>query len=155
MGTIPSSTTSATPAISLPEATWLFSAGREDAPAGVPCSHYSQSVRVLTTGTDLGKLERLNAMARRICQDKPSVAEIGAMVSGEQRIGYSPWLELAGYITMTFGFAIFFGGDLLDGLASALVSVVIFCTNRLLNHRIQANQNRLFYTCLLYTSRCV
>lgn len=119
-------------------------------------SHYSQSVRVLTTGTDLGKLERLNAMARRICQDKPSVAEIGTMVSGEQRIGYSPWLELAGYITMTFGFAIFFGGDLLDGLASALVSVVIFCTNRLLNHRIQANQNRLFYTFLAsFLSGCL
>ena len=88
--------------------------------------------------------------------DKPSVAEIGAMVSGEQRIGYSPWLELAGYITMTFGFAIFFGGDLLDGLASALVSVVIFCTNRLLNHRIQANQNRLFYTFLAsFLSGCL
>lgn len=119
-------------------------------------AHYTQAVRILSTGTDLGKLERLNAMARLICREKPAVEEIRKMIRQEQSVRYSPWLELAGYLTMTFGFAIFFGGDAMDGLASALVSALIFLTNRLLNHRIQANQNRLFYTFLAsFLSGCL
>lgn len=109
-------------------------------------SHYTQAVRVLTTGTDLGKLERLNALARRICAEKPDVAVIGQWLKEEQSVTYHRWLEFVGYVVMTFGFAIFFGGDVMDGIASALVSVPIFFLNLLLNHRIQASQNRLFYT---------
>lgn len=119
-------------------------------------THYTQAVRVLSTGTDLGKLERLNAMARYICQNTPSVEEIRKMVQEEQKKDYPPLLAFVGYLTMTFGFAIFFGGDVFDGIASALVSSVIFATDRLLNHRIQSNQNRLFYTFLAsFLSGCL
>lgn len=119
-------------------------------------THYTQAVRVLSTGTDLGKLERLNAMARYICQEKPSVEEIRHLMQGEQKKDYPPLLTFIGYLTMTFGFAIFFGGDFFDGIASALVSAVIFATDRLLNHRIQSNQNRLFYTFLAsFLSGCL
>ncbi len=109
-------------------------------------THYTQASRVLVTGTDLGKLERLNALARKICSQRPTVEEIGALLQTEAQIVYSPWLELAGYMTVTGGMAVFFGGTVWDGIASALVAMVIFCLNRLLNHWIQANQNRLFYT---------
>lgn len=108
--------------------------------------HFTQSVRVLSTGTDLGKLERLNALARKICDEKPSPEEIGALLEREKRSGYPIWLEFVGYVVMTFGFAVFFGGDALDGLVSALISIPIFGMNQLLNHRLQASQNRLFYT---------
>lgn len=119
-------------------------------------THYTQAVRVLSTGTDLGKLERLNAMARYICQEKPPVTEIRKLVQEEQKKGYPSLLTFIGYLTMTFGFAIFFGGDVFDGIASALVSAVIFATDRLLNHRIQSNQNRLFYTFLAsFLSGCL
>jgi uncharacterized membrane protein YjjP (DUF1212 family) len=109
-------------------------------------SHYTQQARVLSIGTDLGKLERLNAMARQICERKPGVEEIRAMLEREQQEHYSAWLELAGYLIMTFAFAIFFGGDVLDGVASALVALLIFGTNQLLNHRLDSNQSKLFYT---------
>ena len=119
-------------------------------------THYTQAVRVLSTGTDLGKLEQLNAMARYICQEKPPVSEICNLIQQEQKKGYPPLLAFIGYLTMTFGFAIFFGGDVLDGIASALVSAVIFATDHLLNHRIQSNQNRLFYTFLAsFLSGCL
>lgn len=108
--------------------------------------HYTQAVRVLSTGTDLGKLERLNALARRICAEKPEVATIGTWLKEEQKVTNHRWLEFVGYVVMTFGFAIFFGGNTWDGVASALVSVPIFFLNLLLNHRIQASQNKLFYT---------
>lgn len=108
--------------------------------------HYTQASRVLTTGTDLGKLERLNALARRICAEKPEVSVIGQWLQHENKVKNSRLIEFIGYITMTFGFAIFFGGDVMDGIASAIVSVVVFFLNLLLNHRIQANQNKLFYT---------
>ena len=109
-------------------------------------SHYTQAVRVLSTGTDLGKLERLNALARKICAEKPEVSTIGAWLCEERRVHYHRWMELLGYLIMTFGFSIFFGGDLMDGISSALVAVPIFFLNLLLNHRIQASQNKLFYT---------
>ena len=108
--------------------------------------HYTQAARVLATGTDLGKLERLNALARRICAEKPDVALIGQWLREQEQDKNSRVIEFIGYVTMTFGFAIFFGGDVLDGVASALVSVLIFFFNLLLNHRIDANQNKLFYT---------
>lgn len=118
--------------------------------------HYTQEVRVLSTGTDLGKLERLNALARKICREKPEVGTIGVLLQEERERTYSPWLEFAGYLSMTAGFAVFFGGDVPDGIASALVAALIFCTNRLLNHRIQASQNRLFYTFLAsFLSGCL
>lgn len=109
-------------------------------------NHYTQAVRVLSTGTDLGKLERLNALARRICAEKPEVPVIGQWVREEKQVSYPHRMEFAGYVIMTFGFAIFFGGDPWDGVASALVAVLIFFLNLLLNHRIQASQNKLFYT---------
>ena len=109
-------------------------------------SHYTQACRVLTTGTDLGKLERLNAMARKICAQKPDVATIGKWIEADSMITYSNWVALIGYIVMTFGFSIFFGGNVRDAVCSAVVSVPIFLLNFLLNERIQASHNRLFYT---------
>ena len=109
-------------------------------------SHYTQASRVLTTGTDLGKLERLNALARKICAEKPDVATIGKWLEEDKTIVNSKWLEFIGYVVMTFGFSIFFGGNVRDAICSALVSVPIFFLNFLLNERIQANHNRLFYT---------
>ena len=108
--------------------------------------HFTQAARVLTTGTDLGKLERLNALARRICAETPEVEVIGQWLQEEQETKNSRLIEFIGYITMTFGFAIFFGGDVMDGIASALVSILIFYLNLLLNHSLQSNQNKLFYT---------
>jgi len=118
--------------------------------------HYTQAVRVLSTGTDLGRLERLNALARRICHEKPEVSEIGVLIQEEQQLTYPRRMEFAGYLFVTMGFAVFFGGDLLDAVASGLVAILIFWTNQLLNHRLQANQNKLFYTFLAcFLSGCL
>ncbi len=108
--------------------------------------HYTQASRVMMTGTDLGKLERLNDLARKICAEHPDVKTIGQWIQAERKFAYPVWMELVGYITMTFGFTLFFGGTLMDSLASALISVVVFALNFLLNRYIQASQNKLFYT---------
>lgn len=113
------------------------------APSG---RHYTQASRVMITGTDLGKLERLNDLARKICADHPDVQTIGSWIEQEETIVYPTWMEFVGYLTMTFGFTLFFGGTILDGIASALISIVVFALNLLLNHFIQASQNKLFYT---------
>ncbi len=110
--------------------------------------HYTQTVRVLSTGTDLGRLERLNAIARKICAEKPPVEEIGAMLEEERRYRYPRHLEFIGYVVMTFALAIFFGGNGWDGLCAALISVLVFVLNHWLNNWLQASQNRLFYTFL-------
>ena len=108
--------------------------------------HYTQASRVMMTGTDLGKLERLNDLARKICAEHPDVQTIGYWINEEKKFVYPTWMELVGYLTMTFGFTLFFGGSIMDGIASALISIVVFALNLLLNHFIQASQNKLFYT---------
>lgn len=108
--------------------------------------HYTQAARVMMTGTDLGKLERLNDLARKICSVHPDVETIGQWIETEKQFTYPVWMEFIGYLTMTFGFTLFFGGNVMDGIASALISIVVFALNMLLNHFIQASQNKLFYT---------
>ena len=39
-------------------------------------NHYTQSVRVQSYGTDLGRLEELNAFSRRICAQVPDVEDL-------------------------------------------------------------------------------
>lgn len=108
--------------------------------------HYSQSIRVLRCGTNLGLLERLNALARRISQDPPPVDSLKDMIQAEQQVSYPAWAEFLGYLFGAFAFSAFFGGDLMDAFSAAIIAVVVFGMDRLMNHRIDATQNRLLYT---------
>ena len=74
--------------------------------------HYTQSVRVLSTGTDLGRLERLTRMAYKICDDQPAVDEIRRMIDTEHQHKNKVLPEMLGFLATAFFYAIFFGGDI-------------------------------------------
>lgn len=110
------------------------------APAG---ETYTQSRRIGQTVTDLGNIERLNADARRICTTVPEPEKLEALVKAppETKFGWIP--EMLGYLLTTFCFCVFFGGGWRDGIASALISLVIF----FMDHFFQLHrQNRIIYT---------
>ena len=103
-------------------------------------SHYTQALRIVRTWNDLGRVETLNADARRICRDRPPVAALREYITpapeGKRfRVG-----EFIGYPISAFGFAVFFGGNWLDGLASAAVSLVMY----LMDHFIRLRKHNYF-----------
>ncbi len=107
--------------------------------------HYTQSARVLSFSTDLGRVADLNALSRRLCAETPDVAELRRELEAlppRRRPGL--W-ELAAYILATAAFALFFGGGILDAVAAAAVSVVVFCMDRYLHPE---RFNRFLYTAL-------
>ena len=104
---------------------------------------HTQSARVGQIVTDLGEIERLNADARKLCRDTPALAETEKLLAppGKHRLA---WLsEMIGYVLTTFCFCVFFGGGWRDGIASALISLVIFFMDHFFQLR---RQNRIIYT---------
>ena len=105
--------------------------------------HFTQSVRVTSGGTDLGRLEEINAQIRDICAKTPDVDELAESVKGYHRPKRKLFLECIGYMLAAGGFAVFFGGTVLDGIASAVVAIAIYLMDYNLKLR---NVNNVIYT---------
>lgn len=105
--------------------------------------HYTQSVRITKSATDLGQLEELNSRARYICENKPDIEELDRLVKNTQRPKPKPLLKCLGYMLAAGGFAVFFGGNLIDGLASAVIGIFIYLMDY---HFKLRNVNNVVYT---------
>ena len=105
--------------------------------------HFTQSVRVTSGGTDLGRLEEINAQIRDICAKTPDVDKLAESVKGYHRPKPKPFLKCIGYMLEAGGFAVFFGGTVLDGVASAVVAIAIYLMDYNLKLR---NVNNVIYT---------
>lgn len=107
-------------------------------------SHYTQSVRVFSGGsTDLGRLEEINAQVRYICENRPDFKEVCTAVQNYKRPKPKPVIKCLGYMLAAGSFSIFFGGDLLDGVASAVVAIAIY----LMDYNLKLkNINNVIYT---------
>ena len=77
--------------------------------------------RVSDVGANnLGRLAKLNALSRHICATKPRMDEFLALLDeAEKKSNISPAMLLIGAALISFGFAWYFGGSLLDALLSA------------------------------------
>lgn len=87
---------------------------------------HTQSRRIHTAlSNNFGRLERLNALCRRCCDEKVGPEQIAVEL---ERINNScvsrPYLY-AGSVLAAGSFAVFFGGSPLDGVVSALFAVLI------------------------------
>ena len=91
-------------------------------------------------GNDLEKLEKLNAVSRRICAEKPTVDR--AMAWLKETLAscrtYHTGVIYLGNILAGLGFCIVFGGTLLDCLWAGLMGMIIGFVNRFLD-RFEAN----------------
>ncbi|MFR5875706.1 MAG: threonine/serine exporter family protein [Eubacterium sp.] len=106
-------------------------------------NHYTQSVRILSSGTDLGRMEELNASSRYICEHIPSVEELTTIVHSYKHTRPKPIIKCLGYMLAAGGFAVFFGGNWLDGIASAAVAIAIYFMDY---HFKLRNINTVIYT---------
>ena len=71
-------------------------------------NHYTQSVRVQSYGTDLGRLEELNAFSRRICAQVPDVEDLTRQIRQYKKGKPKPVIKCLGYMLAAGGFSVFF-----------------------------------------------
>lgn len=110
--------------------------------------NYTLTRRINPYPTDLKKLEDLNALSRYICEKKPSCDEIGqhisTIMSTEKRRIYKS--KLSGYVLLAAAFAMFFGGNIRDGLAAGVVAVLMYLWNYFFSSH---GRNRVVYSLAL------
>ena len=80
---------------------------------------YTQTRRIRERGTDLSKVEKINALSRRIELER-EIAEIRSAKGTPQS------LQFVMYVVISFALSVFFGGSWADGAASALSGAILF-----------------------------
>ena len=105
---------------------------------------HTQMRRIYSNAVNFRRLENLNALSRKICSEKPDVdiarTELEQILSDTKKLDVFICL---GYIVAAMSFTVFFGGSLLDSLASAPIAVILY----LMSVYIKAKgANFLFFT---------
>ena len=73
---------------------------------------------------NLGKLARFNDLSRRICRTLPEKQEILAEIDEiDRKSNVKIWKKLLGGVLTALGFAVFFGGGVVDALLSGLIVI--------------------------------
>ena len=109
-----------------------------ETPEGKPMTRMR---RIGFHGNDLDGVERLSGLSRAICNRKLTPAEAKewlAMIKQNRR-SYSLPVELLGNFLGAFGFAMVFGGSIVDGLCSGVCGLLVGVINRFMD-RWKANQ---------------
>ena len=87
----------------------------------------SQVRRIESTSNDLYKLELFNDISRTMCRDVCPLEEADRMIhEAKKKRAYPPLLRMFASSAAAGAFALFFGGNLLDGAAAFLIGAVIF-----------------------------
>lgn len=95
---------------------------------------FTQTRRINHYNTDFRKLDELVDLSTQLCNTKPKLEELEKEIKEAcQKTVYHPILELAGYLLASGSFAVFFGGNFMDGICSAVCGAVIFFFNKKLN----------------------
>lgn len=97
---------------------------------------------------DLLTLEKLNALSRRICTAPPSIEEFQRQLNAILAQHPDPRLHLAGSVLAASSFAIFFGGNLWDGLLAGGIAfaAVLVCVLFADPHTLRAVDYSLLLT---------
>lgn len=108
-------------------------------------AYSSQIRRVDSTENHLHRLERYNAISRKICRETPPLSEVDEMIRRTKQAKTFPiWLRILGAAVSAGAFAMFFGGDWWDAVVSAMIGGVMYIIDLISIHQI----NRLAKTVL-------
>ena len=90
-------------------------------------STVSKTRRIYARGTNLDRIDLLNALCRRICRGEVPLEEAYGELEAIRRLGGSPPARrCAGYVLIAFSFALFFGGTLADAGCAAVIGLAMF-----------------------------
>ncbi len=87
----------------------------------------TQTRRIANYETDMYKIERCNALSRRVCADPPTLQELKNVVEQiKQEKGYSSLTKLITYGVVSASFSVFFGGTWSDGVAAFVCGLLLY-----------------------------
>ena len=106
--------------------------------------HYSSTcaIRADKRGTNLRRMEEINAAARAVCNRTPAVEDLH-LFNGVPSAGEWSGRELAGCALGVGAFTVLFGGTMMDCLLASVISVLIYAMNQF---RRSHNQHHIIYT---------
>ncbi|MBR5438431.1 MAG: threonine/serine exporter family protein [Clostridia bacterium] len=107
---------------------------------------HTQTRRIYSYSINFDKLEQLNALSRKICSEKPetqTAREELDRIMVPSRV-FNPVVML-GYVLASAGFAVFFGGTVMDAVATMPIAVMIYLFNSFVK---VTGASRLFFTAL-------
>jgi len=96
--------------------------------------------RVGHHGNDLDSVEKFSNLSRRICSELPPVDIAVQWLEDNQKscCHYPTIVDLIGHFAGSFGFAVFFGGSLIDAICSGVCGIVVGLVNSFLD-RLRVN----------------
>ena len=95
-------------------------------------SYSSQSRRITNISNHLRCLEYYNRLSRDICRDTPDFDEVDKRIyEVKKKRNYRFIFSIVGHACAAGGFAIFFGGTLRDGLAGAIIGIIMALLDRI------------------------
>lgn len=102
----------------------------------------SQVRRVYKTANNMYRLDMLNDISRRVCSGEITLDEIDGLIEYATRTRpFTKYLVIPGSMLASGAFAIFFGGDYMDGLAAAIAGFVVSVLNM---HKIKLANTNLY-----------
>ena len=104
-----------------------------------------QMRRVYASSNNMAELEALNSISRRLCAHTLTLDEAQAEVKRVRRKRPYPWpVYCLGAVLAAGGFAVFFGGTVLDGIAAAMVGVLVTLLDRYLPSSLNQMAHMVF-----------
>ncbi len=86
----------------------------------------TQTRRIKSVRVDMERVSQVNCLSRKMCAKLPDVEFVEAEIQKIKQIqGYNEYVIIIAYAMVAASFAVFFGGDYMDALASALAAVVL------------------------------
>ena len=76
--------------------------------------------------TNLERVEKLNELSRNCCSNTVDVNQLRTEVKKIQQNSISVPKEIIGYVIAAASFAVFFGGNYLDSVISAIIAILIY-----------------------------
>ncbi|MEE0741806.1 MAG: threonine/serine exporter family protein [Emergencia sp.] len=111
-----------------------------EAPDGRIVTHIR---RVVRNEANFDRLDYLNDLSRTICAETPGAQKLQEMLEAVMnRPQQSRFLKFVGAVLVSGGFTVFFGGNFRDGIAAAIVGVVIVLVEVFLAER---EKNQIVY----------
>ena len=108
-------------------------------PAGTTVS---QMRRVYKTANNMFRLELMNDLSRRICEGRIELNSVDDEIeSAINKKPFNRYLVLLGGVLAAGGFAVFFGGTLLDAVAAAVAGFVVSIFNM---HKVKFHSRMLY-----------
>jgi uncharacterized membrane protein YjjP (DUF1212 family) len=93
----------------------------------------TQSRRINGRETNLGRVERLNSLSRKICCETMTIAQVRAELARISRKPETPLpVEMLVYGIISFAFSVFFGGTCQDGCCAFLSGIILYTALRLI-----------------------